>query len=178
MNSPLNKIKYRLVLIVLCSFICLAGILFYRFEVSTLKKQKTEELKVVSEIKNNQLSNWYSDELFDAATIARNFTLINFLEAYLQTPNGNNKANLLQLLDAFRIEHDYSLIALTDSAGNILLYSSIDTCILKNNISRKQREYIGTNSSFSNNLFYDPCSGKLQINFISAFNSQLNIPDL
>jgi len=114
-----KRLKYHTILagMVICIFLVISGYLFYKQEENRIVKQKEIELKSISELKVNQIKEWYIDNLDDSKVISRNIFLQEFLLKALEKNNIKDVEKLILFLKEISEEHGLEDIFIADING-------------------------------------------------------------
>jgi PAS domain S-box-containing protein len=115
-------------IIALFSFLALlfsfAGYYFYQHEIKSIKRDRGDELKLIADLKINQISNWYDDEMDDAKSITKNlFFTEKHYKDFLYKDN-RELAYLKKQLLSLKEEHGYKDIILVTGDGKIVVATS------------------------------------------------------
>jgi PAS domain S-box-containing protein len=151
-NSNWNAIT----IFVICSMLIItsiAGFFLYRNQKASHLAEKAHELESINRFKIKQVSEWYKDEINDAATIANNSQLLSRLKIAFAHPTSENKSQLTEYLVGLKSEHGYSHIFITSLTGKVLFTDSDDT--LNNSItSDVWLQQLASNESVTMSLYF------------------------
>ncbi len=76
-----------------------------------------EQLKSITELKNDELLSWRSERMGDASVYLHNTTFVNIIQSYIRNPNNPElKESIILSLELERVSHFYDHITLLDSA--------------------------------------------------------------
>jgi PAS domain S-box-containing protein len=120
----MRKPFYYSVFVVMMLFLSLAVALYFKTEKRDILQQNIQELKNITLLKSQQISDWFNDELNDAWEIGRNTSFVYNEIALTRQSEEEFSSIISNYLKGVAVEHDYSIIFLTDSVGNILYSSS------------------------------------------------------
>ena len=119
-NLLINKGQLVFIISVISVIISAGGYFYYRFEENVIREQKHNELKAIANLKADEISEWYKDEIYDAQIIAKQTHLFKpFLINHTFANNRDEKifrTRLNELTD----EHGYENILLSDTTGKLL----------------------------------------------------------
>lgn len=170
-NSDGSKISGKgqifLYVILIASVIIAIGIYYYKYESDLLRTKKLEELNAIASIKSEQISNWYSDELFDINSISNRVQLLQNVENLLSREETNLQRSLTGYLSEIAAAHGYYNILIYSPEGDIkfsLLESfeksgvKLDSSIIK---AANSKQIVSTD------LYKCEICGKIHIDFIA-----------
>lgn len=150
----------------------IGGIYVYQIEASrSVRKQAYDQLKAISQLKSKEISNWYSDGLYDAKIISSNFFLQEEIFNYLSNPTPDNKKRIIIFLNAIENEHGLDGIYIINQDKKIIVES------LNNNETdfSIHNDLIGNQDSiFTTEIHINPITKKHCIDFIAPLNYNKN----
>ncbi|MBN2805625.1 MAG: PAS domain S-box protein, partial [Prolixibacteraceae bacterium] len=79
------------------------------------------KLEAVSDLKRNEISKWYLNELADAQTISQNTFFLDFLEKWENRKDLNSTRDLGQFLHIIQNEHDYASLHLLSDQQELIV---------------------------------------------------------
>ena len=114
-NSPIKKRYILLIIAVISLLIIIEGYSFYKNEEISIKKEKYNLIKGIAELKINQLTEWYSDELNDTELITLNLQQNYFISSTKNDKSARQRINKLlneikNLKTGFSAEQTISLV--------------------------------------------------------------------
>ncbi len=124
MSAPLQKNAPRWLICVLAltlPAILVGGIVFYRYQGQQQLQYVAAELTAIAKLKASQISEWRSDQLFDAETFRKDPFLNRSAARVIAHPSEKNVRDLRTRLSNIALQHDYDDILLANPAGEILL---------------------------------------------------------
>ena len=155
--------------------ILLAGALEYsKYDSELIRTQKYNELKTISGIKAEQITEWYADECSDAIFISKNRFLTERIERYLKTPNEFNTKQLREMLRELRIEHNYLDICVADIFGNILVCLDSTATVLSPNVFISIKKSVQIKNLALTDIYHCRVNDRLRIDLISPFLNHEN----
>ncbi|MBU2492665.1 MAG: PAS domain S-box protein [Bacteroidetes bacterium] len=171
-----EKKQFLFLTLILTILIIIAGYFYYDKEEKKIRGQKQNELKAIAQLKINQISEWYKDELIDAMAISHNNLLVERIEKYLEN-QGNEKPELIKLLSDIKEEHNYSEILLTTLEGELLSSTGQKIDAVNSLIKNKINQAVNTESITVLDLHKDSSYGeKIHLSFISPVVNKKNEP--
>ncbi|HPI19791.1 MAG TPA: PAS domain S-box protein [Candidatus Kapabacteria bacterium] len=150
--TSLNDKKTMIYLIsILCIIIIAPGFFSYKSSKERVYHQIEEQLQSITNLKINQLSDWYIDEFNDAAVISQNQYIIEILNK-TKFSEYSEKNSIKNLLIQIKKEHNYSEVSLFSTYKEII--SSSETVNNQDNeILNGLNEAERTQSTKTTNLF-------------------------
>ncbi len=115
------------VISVLLIITSIAGFLLYKNQKADHLAEKAHELESISRFKIKQVSEWYKDEINDAATIAQSPLLQSHLNLATSLPTSENVSQIISYLGGLKNEHGYSEVIITSLNGDVVYSTSKDT---------------------------------------------------
>jgi len=144
-----------------------AAIFYIRNGIASVKKKIGNELVSIAELKRNGITEWYLDEINDAAAISAN----TFLHAvYLKSISSGDEASgadLITFLNDLKTEHGYSEIFLTDVEGNLRLSTSADSSGPGTALVGFIKEAVREKMVICTGLYLSPVNNAPRIDFIA-----------
>jgi len=124
---PAYKInRIQLIVIVIAVAITLFGAFwYYRYESARISQEKYEDLHAFASLKIEQILNWKSERLTDAASLADNDLFTDMLDSWIREPDQQEKNYLDQLL-RLEMERGYYNVLVYDESGNLLTSAKQD----------------------------------------------------
>lgn len=104
-----------------------AGILFAVLRIRSVKQDKGNELKAISILKTDQISQWYNERLSEARFFAANKLLTDYLDNSGTKGKNIYEDELNTLIRPFLNSWRYDEIILFDKSGKPVYSSSVDT---------------------------------------------------
>lgn len=103
-----------------------AAIFYIRNGIASVKMKMGNELVSIAELKRNGITEWYLDEINDAAVISANTFLHSVYLKSISTGDEVTGNDLIVFLNDLKTEHGYSEIFLTDAEGKLRLSTDAD----------------------------------------------------
>ncbi len=157
--------------------IALAGYLYFRNELNTIRFEKEKELTAVARLKIEQIASWYTDEINDAKLISKNPLLLDSYGNWLYYRNESSIRTLRMIIDALKDEHSYEEILLVNSQGRVNLTTNDSVCDIDSLLIPHIREALNTESVVITNLYRSQIHQHIYIDFISAIKSGNKKPE-
>jgi len=149
-----------------------AAIFYIRNGIASVKKKIGNELVSIAELKRNGITEWYLDEINDAAVISAN----TFLHSvYLKSISSGDEVtgnDLIVFLNDLKTEHGYSEIFLTDVEGNLRLSTNPDYAGPDTFLVDFIKEALRDKKVVCTDLYASPASGAPRIDFIAPLTLQ------
>jgi len=171
-NSPIKKRYILLIIAVISLLIIIAGYSFYKNEEKSIKKEKYNLIKGIAELKINQLTERYSDELNDAELIT-----LHLQQNYLISSRKNDQSTrqrINKLLNEIKKEHSYHEIIIVDSSSNVLFTTNINITEIDSVTKHFVKTAYQNNQSVSTDIYYCKIHNELQIDFIIPIKENNN----
>lgn len=157
--------------VILSILIIILGFIYLKFEVRKANETKGKELEAIARLKSNQISEWITDEMFDASAITQNDVLINRLEMWLVEPTAENKQNVISFLETLKDEHGYEHVFITGETGNLLLSSGGNDYTIAPYLQEKAKQSVQSRSVLTTDLYHCPVHNAVHIDFVAPFTS-------
>jgi len=127
-NSPgveVHRKKGRSSLIILCMILLtlsIVGYFYLKHEIGLQKTNVIDELTSIVDLKADQIEKWSNDRYSDALELSKTEMFQKLaLDYILQPQSPEYKNRLLQLMQVYRSTKDYSMIALLDKGGKVIV---------------------------------------------------------
>jgi PAS domain S-box-containing protein len=171
-NQILAGKKQIFILLALLSlFIVFLGYYYYNNAIENVRLQKKNEIQAIADIKIEQLSEWYIDELLDANTISHNGFIHENI--HRQLSSGNNESSLHNLLYELKAEHNYTDILLLNPAGEIIASTNENIKVPDPEMLNKAKESVKTDSVLSTDLYVSGAfKNETMLGFVSPVKSK------
>ena len=144
-----------------------AAIIYIRNGIASVKKKMGNELVSIAELKRNGITEWYLDEINDAAVISAN----TFLHSvYLKSISSGDEVagnDLIVFLNDLKTEHGYSEIFITDEEGNLRLSTNPDYAGPDTFLVDFIKEAVREKKVVCTDLYRSPANGAPRIDFIA-----------
>lgn len=144
-----------------------AGYIYYDYEESSIRKEKYNELKSVAELKIDQITNWYRDEVEDASIIVRNPVLHSAITNFLKNKSFTSKNNVIEELNSIMEEHGYDNILLLDTNSKLLLFDKPESNRVDSTIEVFANKCVEEKKVIALDLFKDKSTNENWLGFIS-----------
>lgn len=108
--NSVNKWHFVLFGFLFSIIIIIGSYYYYQNQTNSIKNNKYNELKAIAELKINQISNSYTDELLDASLISQSDLLVDGISNFLINPNEKERKRLSRYLNSIKKEHNYKEI--------------------------------------------------------------------
>src|ERR1035438_462253 len=165
-NSILTSKKQFLVLITILSLVIAAtGYFYYKSQESSIRQQKQDELKTISDLKANHIIEWVNERNADVKVVVQSSFFRDGIYNWLQdTGNVHLKKEIIKQLQPIQKEEGYRNIFISLPNGHVLLSAidglqELDTfTIQKINEASIKKEIVFTDLYFSqmdNLIHYD-----------------------
>jgi len=103
-------------------FVGLVGYFYLKHEVAMQKARIIDGLSSIADLKADQIETWSDERNKDALELARTDMFQTMALNYLAQPQSpGNKSYLMQVMQMYRSTPDYSLIALLDKSGKVVI---------------------------------------------------------
>jgi len=121
--SAIRPLRIILAIFILLSLgIGLAGYAYYRTQERDLRRQHSEELTTVVNLKVRQIANWRSERVRDARMIRSSTPVLRQIRSYLRTPSvASAREEILAWLESLRQSNVYESILLLDPENRVRL---------------------------------------------------------
>jgi PAS domain S-box-containing protein len=107
-------------LLALAVVVAVGGYLFLNYEQNQMRQQKENELKAVTELKVNEISNWRNERLADALYLTASGFFAAGLQEWMENKNELNYQIMINRLKAYTAIYPYSDAKVVDLQGSIL----------------------------------------------------------
>jgi PAS domain S-box-containing protein len=171
-----NKWQIIALLSLLSALVILSGYLYYRFEATTIRIQKQNELTAIAKLKIKEIANWYSDELYDAQIISQNIFVVKKIQKWIKYSEKRDFRNLQIQLNSYKKEHGYTNILLTDTTGKIMLSVNNTFQNIDPRLSTVFQQLDKTKTVTSTDLYICPNNDSIYIDFISTITNENQRP--
>ena len=150
---------------------------FFSLQKKSIINAKKEELVSIANLKINELSDWYAEEIYDAQILAAKNTLQLFIKNWKDKTNTILTKQFTAELTQIKKEHDYELITIFTPdfkkyiTTNPELFSPDDSLTLslcKKVLYRKK--------TISSDLYINQFDNAITIDFISPVLDENNVP--
>ncbi|MGC9365045.1 MAG: cache domain-containing protein, partial [Fidelibacterota bacterium] len=152
--------------ILLSILIIITGFFNYRHEHRTIHRTQEQFLQSVANLKANQISAWYADEIRDAEIIANDFFLLENIQKWQADPSSVNRQWLLRYLTTVRDLHDYKDLLLSSAEGRLLLALDPEITQLDSSLIRNIRRAVAADSLIITDFYHCPVQQKIQMDII------------
>ncbi|MDX9923176.1 MAG: ATP-binding protein [Ignavibacteriaceae bacterium] len=169
-HFSLNKTQLVFWIVFMSIVFSIAGFLFYRNEEQKVKIEKQNEIKTVSLLKIKQISDWYNDELHDAAIISKSNFFTNQIEEWQRTNLGFESPLFKTYLNSKKLEHDYDEVILSSIDSKNFTSSNIRDS-LPSIMKEKIRESLKNGAEVCSDIY--KVKDSLRIDFISPIRSSI-----
>ncbi|MGE4569234.1 MAG: ATP-binding protein [Bacteroidales bacterium] len=168
--SPFALISKKQILsylFVLGALFLLLFSVYYFSEKRILQKSIERDLKVVAELTEAQLSDWYADQMGDVQMVAQNSLLSNLIhEMRKGGPNSPDTA-LYQFLRQVGSEHDFHIVSLFSTDGNLLMTAILNGASADLSNSWLMDQVVRTGETICSDLYFSPTDQRNYIDFIA-----------
>ncbi len=122
-ESVLTNKKHIIALMAILSLlVTTAGYFYYKGEEKSIRQEKYDELKAITDLKQNQIELWIKQRNADVKVVAQSPFFIKGIEEWLQdTSNGELRQNIVELLQPVQEEQGYENIFLATLNGQLLV---------------------------------------------------------
>jgi two-component system, cell cycle sensor histidine kinase and response regulator CckA len=96
-----------------------AGALFYHSQEQQTTDSVSSELSSIALLKANQIAEWRSERLGDAAVLSRNRLFIDGVKEYLTSPDPARQQKILTLFSQINTSYHYRNVRLVDHEGRV-----------------------------------------------------------
>lgn len=144
---------------VLSLLIIAAGYAYLDNEEDYVRRQKQTELKAIAQLKINQISGWFRDELVDASIIARDNYLIKNTKEFLGNPSDKSRTELQNILLQISLEHDYADVSIATGNGEILVSSQKNVIYTDSLLKAGIRQSALRDTTAASDLYRSEASG-------------------
>ncbi len=131
----------------------IVGILLYKNQKAHHLAEKAHELESISRFKVKQVSEWYRDEINDAATIAQSPLLLSHIKSASSNPTSENANHVREYLSGLKSEHGYAEVIIASLNGEVVYSASEDT-MNSINLSDSLLRQIAGKKSISMSLYF------------------------
>jgi len=170
--------KWQLFLIagVTAILLVLGSYSYYHSEEKRIKEEKHNMLKVVADLKTDDISQYFKERRADLMTFAESQTIRDNLQLWLETNNEEAKENLIQRMSLAKKYYDYENVFITSPSGQV--YLSPDTihkldpstlAFIKNANENHEAEY--------SDLYFCPTHKAIHFDLISPVRNKQNVID-
>lgn len=161
-----KKTNVRVLTILLSILIIITGFFNYRHEHRTIHRTQEQFLQSVANLKANQISAWYADEIRDAEIIANNFFLLENIQKWQADPSSVNRQWLLRYLTTVIDLHDYKDLLLISAEGRLLLALDPEITQLDSSLVRNIRRAVAADSLIVTDFYHCPVHQKIRMDII------------
>ncbi len=158
-NAPSISSKLILLFITVAIIFFVSGYFYYSFEESNLIGQKESELNSIAKLKIDQISNWYLDEMEDAAIISHNTILVEDIRKALLKNDSTTQKDLIDNLRAIKEQHSYSEILLTNNNAKLIASTDQSLNLLNGTLRTGIEEASKTKDTFIIDFFRSTSTG-------------------
>lgn len=144
---------------VLSLLIIAAGYVYLDNEEDYVRRQKQTELKAIAQLKTNQISGWFRDELVDASIIARDNYLIRTTKEFLGNQSEKSRTELRNILLQISLEHDYADVSIATGNGEILVSSQRNVFYTDSLLKAGIRQSAMRDTTAASDLYRSEASG-------------------
>ncbi len=163
--------SFWIVLTLILSILIIAlGFIYLKFEVRKANETKGKELEAIARLKSNQISDWITDEMFDASAIAHNENLVKQIETWLVEPTTENKQNVISFLETLKGEHGYEHVFITGESGNLILSSDGMDYTIAPFLQEKAKQSVQNHLVLTTDLYKCTVHNAVHIDFIAPLS--------
>lgn len=154
-----GKREITILAVALSLLIIAAGYAYLDNEEDYVRRQKQTELKAIAQLKINQISGWFRDELVDASIIARDNYLIKNTKEFLGNPSEKSRTELQNILLQISLEHDYADVSIASRNGEILVSSQKNVIYTDSLLKAGIRQSSMRDTTAASDLYRSEASG-------------------
>jgi len=154
------------IVLLLCILFITSCFYYLSNEIKSVKKEKSKELKSITDLKAEYIANWYKDEMYDAQIIARNLSYLIEDHNWYPFVKSNINPLLKKQLKSLQEEHGYNDIILTMPNGTPI-YNAGNSSLPYNKTVKIYIEKSVMNTTTLSSDFYISYENELIIDFIS-----------
>ncbi|MFO7761770.1 MAG: PAS domain S-box protein [Desulfobia sp.] len=158
----------------LCLLVIIVGYYYYQNEAGKIRQEKTRYLNTISQLKIEQISNWYRDELHDARVISQNRFLGRLITAWFDSSTPDSQMLLNEYLHSLRREHDLKEVLIASPAGDLLLATNKTYQALHSFLVSEIKKAAQKNSTISTGLYRCDVHNMVHIDFLSPVFNENN----
>ncbi|MCX7833685.1 MAG: PAS domain S-box protein [Ignavibacteria bacterium] len=125
-----GRLKKRVLIplfILFSLIVIIIGYQYYKITEENLKKEQFQDLKVIAELKINQIVQWRNERIIDATLLSKNPLFRISVRKFYEEKNLDEKRHIKQIFNIVKNYGNYESVYLTDSKGKVIL--STDTLI-------------------------------------------------
>ncbi|MBU2444329.1 MAG: PAS domain S-box protein [Bacteroidetes bacterium] len=168
--KPLLSKKSHIIafIAVLGLLIIIGGYLYYLNEERVIRQQKYNDLKVIADLKEDQLVQWHNERVGDAKVITRSYFFIDGVEQWIKNKNNNILLKYInERLSTLQKGIGYESIFLSTNKGELLLAVGSDLPHFNNVTSLKIIEGVKNNQISFTDFYYNELEKKVHYDIIA-----------
>lgn len=132
-----------------------------------IKRSIHNELTTIADLKIEEISKWYADELSDAKTISQNFYFLKTLNKWERHEPGVSIQDIENHLETIKNEHDYSALHLVSTTHQIIASTNKEFKKIDPVLNLAIDQTILTNQPVSTDLFLSQHNQEIHLNFVA-----------
>jgi len=164
-----NVLAITVVLFII--FIVFGAYVYYNNEIISAREVKSNELRSIAVLKQTQISAWYADQLIDASVLSQNNRLLSAVNIAVTRGNEKDKEAVVNYLHELKLEHGYSEVILTNSAGALLFTTEEDVYLPDTQLIEFIRQSVVQKKVISTDLYKCNFHNSVHIDFIAPMAS-------
>ena len=130
-NILIKKWQLLTLISMISILLVISGYSYYRYEKRSIEKDKYNELKVIAELKINEIVRWRKERLADANIISHRVFFQRAVEQYsFQKKDTLLEADIIEQMNFLKTHYGYENIIITSTDGEVIIYSNKDTLSL------------------------------------------------
>lgn len=141
--------------------------MYYFSEKKIIRTTIEQDLKVVAESIEAQLTDWYEDQMGDVQMIARNSRLATMIADFRRDGQHSADSALNQFLRQVANEHDFHIVSLFSTDGNLLMTKILNGASADLSNSWLMDQAVRTGETICSDLYFSPSDQKNYIDFVS-----------
>jgi|GEM_PF-3361489 PAS domain S-box len=171
MKKVLSVVKKNFIIFIALLSIFFVAVLFVYFlnEKESITASVKNKLSLVADFKQNQITEWYADEVNDIAFFPQDEVMVELIEKYLKKDSSETPRHLKKLLNQIKSEHYYSDVILFTPQGRVMLSATGADPVLepieKSMLDRCSRQVKCVNTD----LFKSSVDNRVYIDFLCPF---------
>lgn len=165
--SHMSRMQVLSYFFVLGALFLLLFSMYYFSEKKIIRTTIEQDLKVVAESIEAQLTDWYEDQMGDVQLIARNSRLATMIADFRRDGQHSADSALNQFLRQVANEHDFHIVSLFSTDGNLLMTKILNGASADLSNSWLMDQAVRTGVTICSDLYFSPSDQKNYIDFVS-----------
>lgn len=168
----LKKANLLIVFGLISVIVLTGGYLYYQAEQKSIQQNKARELESFTRLKIKLISEWYDDELNDAALITRDLHVVDRIEKWFNTKSKDDSLHILDHLKIISALHNYREVIFFSPDSKVFITSNQEKPMQEKTISKYIKPATASNKTIFKDIYYDEQSNRINIDFVSAISNE------